>query len=51
MSKIRTLIKINYKQLKNILVLEDKKLDLAFLILNLGKFPFFSNFFLNLAKF
>ena len=42
---------INYKKLKVVLILEMKKLNLVFLILNLDKFPFFDNFFPNLANF
>lgn len=43
--KINTLIKANYKQLKAILVLKVKKLDLVYLMLILDKFQFFDSFF------
>lgn len=42
-------MKVIHKRLKTILKLEVKKLDLAFLVLKLGRFLFFNYFFLNLA--
>ena len=41
---MRALLKASRKQLKVILALEVRKLDLAFVALNLDKFLFFNNF-------
>ena len=40
-------MKANYKQLKVVLVLVNKKLSPFFLALKLDKFPLFNNFFSN----
>ena len=45
------MIKANHKQLKTILALGVRKLSPFFLVLKLSKFPFFDNFFPDLAGF
>ena len=49
--KIRILMKANHKKLKVFLASEVKKFGLTFLALNLGKFPLFDSFFLDLDNF
>ena len=44
-------MKINCKQLKAVLALGVRNLGLLFLVLKLGKFSFFDNFFLDLANY
>ena len=48
--RIRAFIKTSHKQLKIVLALEVRNFGLAFIMPKLGKFPFFHNFFPNLAK-
>ena len=48
---MKALIKVNYKQLKAILILGVKKLILFFIVLKLSEFSYFNNFFFNLANF
>lgn len=42
--RIKVLIKVNCKQLKAFLAPKIRKLDLTFLVLNLGKFLIFDKF-------
>ena len=49
--RIRALVKANHKWLKVALALRVKKLDLFSLVLKLGDFPVFDNFFPDLANF